>query len=246
MTIMQGQLELIQQGVKPAEPATLLPIQDEVVRLARLVQDLHQLSLAEVGKLPLEKVSTDMVQLTQRVVANFEVEAEDRGIQLCYDAPAGPLIALVDPNRITQVLVNLVGNAVRYTPLGGTVMMTVERAAPGVKVTVSDTGPGIAEEHLPHIFDRFYRAESDRSRGSGGRGLVSPSPKSLWRPTVGALKRTANSGRGRPFACIFPETRQLPVRNRRKARDGPGGVQTTVRAGCSVTRPVCGSSACTG
>ncbi len=205
LTIMQGQLELIQQGVKPAEPATLLPIQDEVVRLTRLVQDLHQLSLAEVGKLPLEKVSTDIVKLLKRMVSNFEVEADDKGIRLEFEAESpGPVVTLADPNRITQVFVNLLGNAFRYTPPGGTVRVTVGRDANTVRVTVSDTGSGIPKEHLPHVFDRFYRAEEDRSRGSGGTGLGLAIAKEFVEAHGGRIEVASTVGKGTTFTVYLP------------------------------------------
>ena len=105
-----------------------------------------------MGKLPLEKVSTDIVKLLKRMVSNFEVEADNKGIRLEFEAESpGPIVTLADPNRITQVFVNLLGNAFRYTPPGGTVRVTVGRDATAVRVTVSDTGAGIPKEHLPHI-----------------------------------------------------------------------------------------------
>ncbi|MCL6452933.1 MAG: HAMP domain-containing protein [Alicyclobacillus sp.] len=205
LTIMQGQLELIQQGVKSAGPESLLPIQDEVFRLTRLVQDLHQLSLAEVGQLTLERQWVDPAQLIGRVVDNFEVEFEDHQIAFRSEAhlPEGTQV-FVDPDRITQVFVNLLGNAVRYTPDGGSVTVTARIEAGDVRVDVSDTGPGIDPEHLPHVFDRFYRADEDRSRQKGGTGLGLAIAKEFVEAHQGRISVASKVGEGTTFTVWLP------------------------------------------
>lgn len=172
LTIIQGQMELIQQGIKQPEPATLLPIQDEVSRLIHLVQDLHQLSLAEVGQLPLKKTQTDLESLLKNIVHMYELEALERNIQLRYDRSNSnslPLLVL-DPHRITQVFVNLISNALSHTTKGS-VCVVLEPLEKEVQIHVKDSGHGIAEDHMPYIFDRFYRADKNRSRKHGGMGL---------------------------------------------------------------------------
>lgn len=171
LTIMQGQLESIQQGVMKADETVLLSMLDEVMRLTRLVEDLRQLSLAEIGALPLEKDSTDVELLVSRIVDNFSIEAEERAISLTLQSKEGSTIAFVDGNRITQVFVNLLGNALRHTPDGGRISVFVQNIGEFIQITVEDTGIGIAKEHLPHIFDRFYRVNEDRSRETGGMGI---------------------------------------------------------------------------
>jgi two-component system sensor histidine kinase BaeS len=173
LTIIQGQMELIQQGIKKPEPAAFLPIQDEVARLIHLVQDLHQLSLAEVGQLHLKKTNIDIVGLIDTIVNMYEVEVSERGIELRLERWSSNLIPLlrVDPNRITQVFVNLITNALSHTPKEGKVMVQIEPLDQEVLVHVRDTGSGIEEEHIPFIFDCFYRADKDRSREHGGMGL---------------------------------------------------------------------------
>lgn len=211
LTIMQGQLELIQQGVKQPDPATLLPIQDEVMRLTRLVQDLHQLSLAEVGKLPLEKQQVDFVQLVQRVAMNFEIEAEERDINIVFqtgldhvDEPVQEIRVMVDAHRMTQVFINLIGNALKYTPPGGKIEITIDVQGSSVRASVADNGPGIESEHLPYLFDRFYRADEDRSRGSGGMGLGLALAKELVEAHHGSIEVASTVGKGTTFTVYLP------------------------------------------
>ncbi|MCL6547473.1 MAG: HAMP domain-containing protein [Alicyclobacillus sp.] len=204
LTIIQGQLELIQQGVRRPDPETLLPIQDECMRLTRLVDDLHQLTLAEAGVLPLEVGPVDMVSLVGRVVDNFQVEADERQVRLRWQAECGSAYANVDANRMTQVFVNLVGNAMRYTPAGGEVTVTVRQRGDEVQVSVADTGPGIAPEHLPHLFDRFYRVEEARSRGNGGMGLGLAIAKEFVEAHKGRIEVESRVGMGTVFTVTLP------------------------------------------
>ncbi|WP_067935244.1 sensor histidine kinase [Alicyclobacillus kakegawensis] len=211
LTIMQGQLELIQQRVQPAGPETLLPIHDEVIRLTRLVQDLHQLTLAEVGQLPLHIQSTEMNALLARIVDNFQVEAEANGVDLSFRSlvPSG-IHAAVDPDRITQVFVNLIGNALRYTSAGGRVQVTMDLEADTIVVSVQDSGPGIALEHLPHVFDRFYRGQEDRSRESGGTGLGLAIAKEFVEAHQGTIKAQSRPGEGTTFVVRLPRSPAVP------------------------------------
>lgn len=206
LTIIQGQLELIQQGVKPAEPATLLPIQDEVSRLARLVQDLHQLSLAEVGKLPLDKVPTDIAPLLAGLVEMYSLEAEDLDIELSLinHLVPSPVMVMIDPSRMTQVFVNLISNAIRYSPAGGKITIHLEQSTRYLLVSVSDTGKGIAEEHLPYIFNRFYRADNDRARKGGGTGIGLAIAKEFVESHGGNIAVSSQVGKGTTFTVEIP------------------------------------------
>lgn len=207
LTIIQGQLELIQQGVKPAEPATLLPIQDEVTRLTQLVQDLHQLSLAEVGKLSLNKQPTDLVQLVERIVENCAFEAEERNIELSFYSAVTRAVAPVDPNRIIQVFVNILANALRYTPDGGQIRVYLSRSEnQSIRVAIADNGPGIAAEHLSHLFDRFYRANEDRSRESGGTGLGLAIAREFVEAHQGRVEVESTEGVGATFVISLPSS----------------------------------------
>ncbi|WDL95389.1 sensor histidine kinase [Alicyclobacillus sp. ALC3] len=210
LTILEGQLELVQQGLKSASPETFVPMLDEVIRLSGLVEDLHQLSLADAGQLTLNRQRTDLTDIVQRVVENFSLEAESRQVDLAMhvedsadlDKPAGEILG--DPHRMTQVLVNLVDNALTHTPSGGRVTVTLSSAANTVTVAVSDTGPGIAPEHLPHVFDRFYRADNNRSRTTGGMGLGLAIAKGFAEAHGGTIEVASTVGVGTTFTVVVP------------------------------------------
>jgi two-component system sensor histidine kinase BaeS len=211
LTIIQGQLELIQQGIKKSEPATLLPIQDEVSRLIHLVQDLHQLSLAEVGKLPLKITETDFESLLINIVHMYELEASERKIKLDYQRLNYNLIPLVkmDPHRITQVFVNLITNALHHTSPECKVLVALEPLEQEMQIHVQDSGEGIAEKHIPYIFDRFYRADKDRSRENGGMGLGLAIAKEYVEAHQGYVTVKSKEGEGTIFTVHLRYTMNL-------------------------------------
>ena len=143
LTILQGKLEWIQQRGQPVQPESLLPLQDELIRLNRLVDDLHQLSLAEAKKLPLDQKPTDIPQLLSRIIDRIQPDADRKGVEIRLHCDAGIPSISVDSNRITQVFLNLLTNALRYTPPGGSVKIDITEKKEGLQIQVSDTGVGI-------------------------------------------------------------------------------------------------------
>lgn len=210
ITIVRGKLDLIQQSGRAFEPESLLPLQDELIRLTRLVDDLHQLSLAEAKKLPFERKPTHLPELTRRIVERVEPDAVSKQIAVKLICRTDTPEISIDPNRTTQVFLNLVVNAVKYTPEGGTVTITVEdepvsaAGAPMLKVTVSDTGEGIRPEHLPYIFDRFYRTDEARSRNSGGMGLGLAIAREYVVAQGGTIEAASVPGGGTSFTVRLP------------------------------------------
>jgi len=199
LTIMQGNLEALLDGVYPADPAHLEPILDETRVLSRLVDDLRTLSLAEAGALTLHREPTDVGQLLTDSVASFRIPADAAGIELATALDGVLPQAEIDPVRMREVLSNLLSNALRYTPRGGTVRVGASVADSKVRVSVSDSGPGIAVEALPHIFDRFYK--SDESRGAG-LGLAIA--KSLVVAHGGEIEARSELGQGTEMRFMFP------------------------------------------
>ena len=199
LTIMQGNLEALLDGVYPADPAHLEPILDETRVLSRLVDDLRTLSLAEAGALTLHREPTDVAQLLTDSVASFRTQADAAGVELAIKIDGMLPQAEIDPLRMREVLSNLLSNALRYTPRGGTVRVEASVADGRLRVAVRDSGPGIAADALPHIFDRFYK--SDESRGAG-LGLAIA--KSLVVAHGGEIEATSAPGQGTEMRFTFP------------------------------------------
>jgi two-component system, OmpR family, sensor histidine kinase BaeS len=167
LSIMQGRLEGMIDGIYPRDEAHVAQVLEDARVLARLVEDLRTLAHAESGTLTLEREATDLGVLIQESVASLRPAADARGVRLSVrEASEVPLVH-VDPIRIREVIINIVANAVRYSPFGADVV--VESRADGARATVSvrDRGPGIAAADLPHIFDRFYKGSTSTGSGLG-------------------------------------------------------------------------------
>jgi signal transduction histidine kinase len=199
-------MEGLMDGVLPATPETYQQIHQEAGRLARLVDDLQELSRVEAGAYPLDIRPVAVSRLIQTTVKRFAAQSQAKDIQLRQDLPADLPPVLADQDRITQVLTNLVGNALQYTPPGGQVTILSERNGNEVHISVVDTGIGIPAEHLPHLFTRFYRVDKSRSRQAGGgsgigltiaRHLVEAHGGRIW-------AKSAGEGQGSTFTFALP------------------------------------------
>jgi signal transduction histidine kinase len=205
LTVIQGNLEGLLDGIYPADEAHLAPILEETHVLARQIDDLRTLALAESGALRLQKEPTDMAILLNETIASYRAQAEAAGVRLQLELPGDGEMPLVeiDPARIREVLTNLIFNALRYTPAGGEVRVRGLAPAPntpaGVTIGVSDTGPGIAPEVLPHIFDRFYK-----SADSGGMGLGLAIAKNLVTAHGGEISAQSQLGHGTTIQFSLP------------------------------------------
>jgi two-component system OmpR family sensor kinase/two-component system sensor histidine kinase BaeS len=202
LTIMQGNLEALLDGVYPADATHLEPILDETRVLSRLVDDLRMLSLAEAGALALHREPTDIADLIADGVASFQTQADAAGIELATKIDGVLPQAEIDPVRMREVLSNLLSNALRYTPRGGSVRVGASTADGLVRVSVRDTGPGIAADALPHVFDRFYKSEESR-----GAGLGLAIAKSLVVAHGGEIEATSTLGQGTEMRFTLPLTR---------------------------------------
>jgi two-component system OmpR family sensor kinase/two-component system sensor histidine kinase BaeS len=177
LTIVQGNLEGLRDGVYTPTQEHLELVLDETQKLSRLVEDLRLLTLAEAGQLPLDLQPVDVSLLLADVRDAFGVPADEAGIALKLEAAGSLPTLFADPQRLGQILGNLVTNALRHTPPGGEVVLgaglcSEEAEAPGVEIWVADTGRGIPPEDLPHVFERFWRGDAARSHQAGaGSGL---------------------------------------------------------------------------
>jgi len=170
VTIVQGNLEAILDGIFTPDTETIMPIYEQTLHLGRLIDDLQELALAEAGELRMEEEPTDLTKLANQVVETVD-SSLDEGPTISVSAEEDLPEIVVDPLRIRQVLANLLGNAVRYTPTDGSVHVELLKQDDAIEVRVTDTGPGITPEDLPHLFERFYRGDWARARRTGGSGL---------------------------------------------------------------------------
>ena len=204
---IKGYLVASEDGVVPLDGELVTSLLEETELLEHLVADLQDLALADAGMLRMHPAPRDLSELAQQVVLAHRPAAETAGVALTADVQ-GTATASVDSSRIRQAVGNLVSNAVRFTPAGGHVVVGVRRADDGYNLTVTDDGTGIADEHLPHLFDRFYRAEQSRSRSTGGSGLGLAITKHLAEAHGGRITVTSQLGSGSTFTIWLP--RQAP------------------------------------
>ena len=169
--LLQGNLQAILDDVYPLNKEEIAQLFDQTRHLTRLVNDLHELAQAEADQLPLHKQMTDMAALVKETAVAFKPSAAVQEVSLQVRLLGALPRLKVDLARIRQVLYNLLGNALRHTPSGGRIWVAVEQRHNALCVSVQDSGEGIAPENLPHVFDRFYRADSARGRDTGGTGL---------------------------------------------------------------------------
>jgi signal transduction histidine kinase len=200
LTVISGYLEALRDESLRPTPARFATMHDETQVLLRLVGDLHTLSLADAGELPLKKQASAPQQLLERVAATYQHAAQQSGIALRVEAPASLPAIYVDVDQLIRALANLVSNALRHTPAGGTITLAASQAGGRVTLMVRDTGSGIAPEHLPNVFERFYRADAARHHASGGSGLGLAIVRSIVEAHGGKITVQSQPGQGTSFA----------------------------------------------
>jgi signal transduction histidine kinase len=207
LAVQRANLEALQDGVYPLTAENLEPVLEQNLLLTRLVEDLRTLALADSGQLSLERTETEIIALTKRLVERFKSQAAARSINLDLKLSGSsdvPVLCHVDPMRIEQILNNLFSNALRYTPDGGRVNILLSVRLKDIELSVRDNGPGIPEEALPHLFERFYRADRSRSRSEGGTGLGLAIARQLAKAHDGELKAENHPAGGAVFTLILP------------------------------------------
>lgn len=206
LSVILGHAEGLKDGVLPANQETYNIIHDEAIRLNRLIDDLRTLSLADAGELTLLARPTPPAALVERALAVHGAQAQALGIALQGSVADGLPDVAVDPDRLAQVLDNLVSNALRFTPAGGRVQIAAARAANGVTLTVSDSGRGIDAADLPYVFARFYRGDRARQRQGEGSssGLGLAISKSIVEQHGGTIGVESVPGAGTEFIVTLP------------------------------------------
>lgn len=203
LTILRGRLEGILDGIYEPDEAHIAPALIQAHLLQKLVDDLRLLTLAEMGHLPIAQEDVYLDEIAAQTAVLFEAEALDREITLTVNlAPDLPPV-MADPQRVGQVLSNLLSNALRHVPDGGRIEVSVQQQGNGVALSVADSGAGVAEEDLPHLFDRFWRAEKSRNRSSGGAGLGLAIVKQLVGGMNGRIHAENQPGSGLRVTIYF-------------------------------------------
>jgi two-component system OmpR family sensor kinase len=210
LTVLRGNLRAILDDVFPCDNNEIARLYEHTRFLSRLVNDLHELAQAEAKQLPLDLQETDLVQLITTTSDTFRPDAEARQITLRTDLSADLPPVQVDAARLRQVLQNLLANALRHTPSGGVITIGAKSDTGIVCLAVSDTGEGIPPDHLPHIFDRFYRADPARTRDKGGAGLGLAITRAIVEAHGGRISAdsTGIAGEGTTFTIELPSKQE--------------------------------------
>ncbi len=204
VTVLSGYLEGLRDGVLQPTPERFAILYEEAQHLQGLIEDLRTLSLADAGELALHPEPVDARTLMERIAASHGRQAEQQGIALVFRVDDATPPLNVDINRMVQVLNNLVGNALRYTPAGGMITLAAEPSPAGVILRVSDTGAGIPPESLSRIFDRFYRTDAARQQSQGESGLGLAIARAIVEAHGGSISVASELGSGSTFTITAP------------------------------------------
>jgi signal transduction histidine kinase len=204
LTNVRGYLEALRDGVAEPTPALIASLHEEAMLLGRLVDDLQELTLAEAGQLRLDRAAWSLDELVGPALELARTRALEKGVSLRAELPPDLPPVEVDRTRIGQVLRNLLGNAITHTGPGGEVTVTARREVGQVEVRLRDTGAGIPPEHLPHVFERFYRADRSRTRATGGAGIGLAIVKEFVQAHGGRVAIESQLGRGTTVSFTLP------------------------------------------
>lgn len=211
LAILDGYLQAITDGVSTADEETVTLLRDQVARLGRLGEDIAVVTTAEEGRLTMHRRPVAVADLLASAQTQAESRYRERDVALTVEiSPAAEQAVMeADPDRIQQVLTNLLDNALRHTPAGGHVTLAADRDGAWVSLIVIDDGEGIESEHLPHLFDRFYRADTARDRAHGGSGVGLAIVRAITRAHGGTVAAaSAGPGSGATFSLRLPAVRR--------------------------------------
>jgi signal transduction histidine kinase len=207
LATLQSHLEALIDGVWQPDPARLSGLHEEILRINRLVADLEGLARIEADAGGLNQRVTDIAALVGGIVRNHEPQFREKGVALRFKArdarESGPPLA-VDPDKLSQAVINLLSNALKYTPSGGAVDVQVDAQPAGTEIRVADTGIGIDPQDIPRVFERFYRADNSRSRATGGAGIGLSIVKAIVEAHGGTISAESMPGQGSKFTITLP------------------------------------------
>ncbi len=211
LAVLQGEIEALQDGVVESTSERFDSLHEQTELLTRLVDDLHTLSLADSGQLQLQVRQHDLRETARRAMAAVAGQAQRKGVELQLGRQDRPASVTADGDRIDQVLRNLLSNALRQTSAGGQITVATRTNGRRAIVDVADTGTGIATEDLSRVFDRFYRADTSRSRATGGSGLGLAIARELVRAHGGDISVRSSVGKGTTFCFWLPLSSPSPA-----------------------------------
>jgi signal transduction histidine kinase len=195
---------MLQEGLVSADPGTLALFEEEAMLLQRLIDDLEDLARAEAGQLKLEKASIDIGEEIESIVAGVSPIASERKLCLRVEVQKSLPRLYADPARVRQAMGNLLSNALKHTPAGGEILISAALKEDRIEIMVRDNGVGIPAEHLPFIFERFYRADLSRARSTGGAGLGLAIVKHLAEAHGGRAWAESATATGSSFFISLP------------------------------------------
>lgn len=203
VAILKGEVEALADGVRKPDARVLSSLVEEINHLAALVGDLQTLALSDAGALNLVREPLDLCGLVQQVAGAFRERLAERGITLQLDLPPTASVT-ADAQRLRQLLQNLLENSTRYVDPAGWVRITITASASGARIAVEDSGPGVSDDQLQHLFDRFYRAEEGRSRAGGGSGLGLSICRNIAEAHGGRIRATHGESGGLAMQVDLP------------------------------------------
>jgi signal transduction histidine kinase len=204
LSLILGHAEAVHDGVLPPTNENFEIIREEAVRLQHLINDLRTLSLADAGELSISLQNVEPERLINEVASLYQYQTQRKNISLQLDI-SSPLPTLeVDPGRMTQVLTNILDNAMRHTPESGRIILSAKQSGDWVELAIHDSGPGVPQDKLDHIFERFYRIDSSRQREDRGSGLGLAIAKSIVQAHNGQLSAESEAGKGLRIIIRLP------------------------------------------
>lgn len=204
VTLVRGTLEAMLDGVFPVDEAGLRSVYDETMRLSRLIETLRELELIDSGELRLELARVELGPALEKAASLFKPQAGEKDIALGLDLPERPPAVMADALRLDEVLYNLIGNAIKYAPRGGSVSLSARREGGRASIRVDDSGPGIPEAERDKVFERFYRTDKSRAQDSGGRGLGLSIAQEIVKAHGGSIRIEDSALGGSSFVVTLP------------------------------------------
>jgi signal transduction histidine kinase len=207
LSLILGHAEAVHDGVLPASRENFEIVREEAARLEHLVNDLRILSLADAGELSISLQTVEPQRLLQDLASTYQYQAQRKNVSLELDVPSPLPDIEVDPGRMTQVLTNILDNALRHTPEGGTIMLSAREVNSQVELAIRDSGPGLKKDDLDRIFDRFYRTDASRQRDgalASGSGLGLAIARSIVQAQGGQISAESEEGKGLKVLITLP------------------------------------------